>query len=91
MKLTKAQATAIAKLRATTSFPTTKWGSVVTGVNTTVLYSLREFGLVTCKTIFLRGHASNDFAVVPDADVPAAKAAAEARTRRIADALGRNK
>src|SRR5262245_16427605 len=75
MKLTTQQRAGLQRLVAG-GFARTKHGTLVTGVNTTVLFSLRQQGLITCTTIYLRGHVTADFTVtaagrtVADADNP---------------------
>lgn len=65
-ELNPAQAKALDTLRAQAAlgFPSrSKYGSVVTGVNTTTLHSLRKLGFISCTGVYLRGQVTADIEV----------------------------
>lgn len=47
-----------------TRTPMTIPACIKTGVNTHVLYALRELGLIACTTIWLRGYVTPDLRII---------------------------
>jgi hypothetical protein len=67
MKLTAAQQKGLDKLKAAQPFqPVTIHGQqmIRTGVNCTVLHSLRSMGLIRVSNIYLRGNTTPDLEIV---------------------------